>query len=109
FTYRRWKAERLREAVDSLARRDRFDQRAEPRAAIREEARVGASSPPASPAASTGDDRAAALRTDPMPSWVRDAPAPSWMRDEPVPSEELDDEPHWDREPLTELRDEVQR
>jgi hypothetical protein len=77
-TYRRWKAARLREAVDSLAWRDPSEERAvEP--APREPVAIAASS--------RGDT--APATTDPTPSWVRppSAQEPSpWTSDDRPPS-----------------------
>jgi hypothetical protein len=98
-TYRRWKAERLREAVDSLAWREQSEERTsypDPRA---EPVAVGSRIPA---------NVSRAHQTDPSPSWTSDEQRPSWVTDGPRPSwARPDDERGFDLGGPAEPRDEI--
>ncbi len=84
-TYRRWKAERLREAVDSLAWREQYEQRevAEPVAVGSRVSAVGSTDPLPSWTADTqrpADEQRLSWTDEQRPSWVTDGPRPSWAR-----------------------------
>ena len=79
-TYRRWKAERLREAVDSLAWREQYSEREPHRLQERERE-------PVTVGAGAGSSRVTSAHgTDPLPSWRSDDERPSWTADPPRPS-----------------------
>lgn len=94
FTYRRWKADRLREAVDSLAWREQYEARSSD--GDREPVAVGAAAWSARSPAPTMDPPAPPPRDEQRPSWVTDGPRPSWARPTDLEERSLE-EPSWTR------------